>query len=1293
MDLPKLHGLGGTVSNRHDLSELEGRLSGATGDSRRNRTTHGLMENGSLVHLVEDEGMRSNHDSILSADMPWDEQQRDDEGGSHLRNYRKADNLSTPPLVDEIVLGEEEEKKAAKLERERIKQSLIYPKSEEEIRRTPGSSKMQQHYEDQIQLMRRTPGATKMHRSAVANVNPTSNDRTGLGYGLSLTTQVTASSEEDPPELTCTRWESGSETLDLRKPPPDGSSSNVRGPFHITPWNSRNMTASHEDRAFSGRLTKELEDLLREDEEPLHSIPHNERSIFRSGHQNDSISAPTNERGEEWTAPYDLSMKGSSKGSRGYFGGNRKGQGQHNVRRGRAPEKQQSRGSDYSGHFTRMGGLLAFEKQQKPSRKSQQSGWDAVNHGNMMTHKEGQTSFESDEGAGGVGNGILNFCGAFAPYDGIFHRTFPSVKPMLANSFQAEAPEPLMEPSYFNGAPNFGGGAFHNPVPQHPQPYNPFDGPFAPQPSFGVPNNMFGTGNPPPMEQQNMEQFNYGLPVENNVFQAPPMHQAPLPPPHQNFIPLHPPPHQKAFVVAPPQVWDHPQHMVFDSHVPVEHANWHGGAPQEAALQDWQMNQSFGYGVVPGNNNPSLNAGHPVQNGGVKMEFTNMRQKPYAPDMQVNPFAELQKQPGDFGRPQNSNQTTNRVKDNRKNGSHRGRKNQNTRDKKASNRNRKKNGKNKNNTKQKKEQPFPTNEAEVNSGTNDVTTEVKRQVSNSEMIESKSAWKAFNEKFRIKKHSSMEGAETYARKCLDDGTLPESIHWKVYLELADLAKRANRFTDARALYQQVCMLQPHESQVWLDYSKLEEDCYNMKTCAKILDAGLDRCELNENLMIRAIKHQEKMSDWDRARELLSRLKNTNIQKVWKIVLEGALMEARVGNHDVARRVLKYLIVHVPWYGPLYLEAYKLEKDLGSKKDALAVVEKGLKEKPQYGPLWFGAFKLCEEMDVANERYDLPRAMQMISRSTGNISKELVWKVHLEAATMLERVATEYLGETSQPTAQETAERSRKSFAMAMLNCPENQKWKVWLASGRMEVLQENYDAAKILFRRAQVVVPEKGRAVALLECARLEEYVGDVDLARAVLTKSRSVCGNDWKVWLESVLLEMRNSDQTRAIELAELGLQLHSGTGRLWASLVQLRHYDKGERAQFDTLKLALNAVPKSGEVWCEGARIHLNPFSRTFDPNAARRHLLFATNFTPQYGDCFLEMMRQEIIEQWLAPVATRIMESSMDQVALNPEDNGLEELGMFVRDICRDIFAICGINRDGTKQEGDKLKYIDE
>ena len=57
---------------------------------------------------------------------------------------------------------------------------------------------------------------------------------------------------------------------------------------------------------------------------------------------------------------------------------------------------------------------------------------------------------------------------------------------------------------------------------------------------------------------------------------------------------------------------------------------------------------------------------------------------------------------------------------------------------------------------------------------------------------------------------------------------------------------------------------------------------------------------------------------------------------------------------------------------------------------------------------------------------------------------------------------------------------------------------------------------------------------------------------------------------------------------------------------------------------------------MWCEGARIHLNPFSPTFDLHAAGRHLSFAARFTPQYGDTFLEQLRLSLIDQCLIPIA---------------------------------------------------------
>lgn len=59
-----------------------------------------------------------------------------------------------------------------------------------------------------------------------------------------------------------------------------------------------------------------------------------------------------------------------------------------------------------------------------------------------------------------------------------------------------------------------------------------------------------------------------------------------------------------------------------------------------------------------------------------------------------------------------------------------------------------------------------------------------------------------------------------------------------------------------------------------------------------------------------------------------------------------------------------------------------------------------------------------------------------------------------------------------------------------------------------------------------------------------------------------------------------------------------------------------------------AIWEIPKSGEVWCEGARLLMSPRSTKFDLLNAKKFLDFAIYFTPQYGDSFLELLRLFII-----------------------------------------------------------------
>jgi hypothetical protein len=137
--------------------------------------------------------------------------------------------------------------------------------------------------------------------------------------------------------------------------------------------------------------------------------------------------------------------------------------------------------------------------------------------------------------------------------------------------------------------------------------------------------------------------------------------------------------------------------------------------------------------------------------------------------------------------------------------------------------------------------------------------------------------------------------------------------------------------------------------------------------------------------------------------------------------------------------------------------------------------------------------------------------------------------------------------------------TRTAFLRALLTCPANLHWKVWLAGARLELSAGSIAKARRLLCKAFVTVPFKSRSHVFLECARVEEYAGNVNGARKILQRAGEEVRGEWKVFLESVLLEARAGDMRGAVQAAKQALEIHSGTGRLWAILIQICHRVEG--------------------------------------------------------------------------------------------------------------------------------------
>lgn len=87
--------------------------------------------------------------------------------------------------------------------------------------------------------------------------------------------------------------------------------------------------------------------------------------------------------------------------------------------------------------------------------------------------------------------------------------------------------------------------------------------------------------------------------------------------------------------------------------------------------------------------------------------------------------------------------------------------------------------------------------------------------------------------------------------------VPQKVHWRVYLEIADFAKREARFDEAKFFYKLAITNQPYAYQGWLEYSKMEEESGNQDSSLELLMKGLKFNPFSENLFIKMVKIEEK----------------------------------------------------------------------------------------------------------------------------------------------------------------------------------------------------------------------------------------------------------------------------------------------------------------------------------------------------------------------------------------------------------------------------------------------------
>lgn len=409
--------------------------------------------------------------------------------------------------------------------------------------------------------------------------------------------------------------------------------------------------------------------------------------------------------------------------------------------------------------------------------------------------------------------------------------------------------------------------------------------------------------------------------------------------------------------------------------------------------------------------------------------------------------------------------------------------------------------------------------------------------------------------------------------------LPKKIHWKIILDLADFAKRKNEFSKANTLYKIVTHLQPYAHQGWLDHAKMEEEFGNIDKCRTLLKRGLKFIPLNEKLFLKTLKIEEKEGNFSEVKKLIASLKAYKIEDTYKLLLEGILFEGRQGNIRTTQKALKFLYKKFPRNGKVFQKAAEFEEKIGNIEQAIRICEEGLNYNGAFGPLWFLLLKLAYKVDESF-RFEFVKSREdLINQAVEWIyskSSDLVSKLYLEAAQYQDG---------------DNLKLSREYLRQALSSSNKAHKWKVWLIGARIEARIGSTDSAKSLVEKALKEIPPKKESIGYLEQAKYYEMISRVDLAEKILKQARDKFEDDWKVFFESVICLVRNGQFEKAEKLVKDALKTHGINGRLWATLIQLRHAKvktvEDSKKAFSVFLKANSRIPKSGEVWCEGGRL----------------------------------------------------------------------------------------------------------
>lgn len=417
---------------------------------------------------------------------------------------------------------------------------------------------------------------------------------------------------------------------------------------------------------------------------------------------------------------------------------------------------------------------------------------------------------------------------------------------------------------------------------------------------------------------------------------------------------------------------------------------------------------------------------------------------------------------------------------------------------------------------------------------------------------------------------------------------------------------------------------PSNQSFWVDLINNEHEQGNFDNVKVLYLQSLNYFPESISLIISASSFFERRGEMGVAKSILSLSKKINLEESYKAIIHEAWMEARTGNVDSARQVFFELLSWVlreEKFGrsnkilfEICYEAACFEELVGNLSNAIRIIELAVKNstKDNLSKFFLYWIHLLDKDSTQTDTQKIEACQFAIGKM---FQENLKGRFYLYIAQFQKNIY------------------SIKQSLRHAENCSDEGFYQTLIIDKAWRELPNNKEKSKAIFK--SLWEGRKLKALHLVsfftQYAHFLEYTEGFEAALQFLQEKQKEFENNpnlWKLWLESTLLLLRNKQFNRALTEVQNGLEKHPNSGRLWGLYIMLLS-QMGHEEGYEAFKKAVFTIPKSGEIWNEGAKIHMNPLSPHFNLELARKYIEFAQELTPQYIDVNITKILLEILE----------------------------------------------------------------